>query len=125
MKTFLDTHAAVFLAEGNVEPFGKAAEDLLERSALFVSPVVQLELQLLREINRIVVEPNVVLTQLAEDCGVTMADDPIQAVVLHAMRLGWPRDPFDRLLVATAVLHRAPLITRDQQIHEHFENAVW
>lgn len=97
MKAFLDTHAAVFLAEGNAEAFGRAAEDLLERSALFVSPVVRLELQFLHEVGRIAVAPDVILTLLATDCGVTLANDPIQAVVLHAMRLQWTRDPFDRL----------------------------
>jgi len=125
LKTFLDTHAAVFLAAGDIDEFGRAAQDLLERSALFVSPIVRLELQLLNEIGRISAKPDAVLTYLATDCGVTLADDPIQAVVLHAVRLEWTRDPFDRLLVATAMLHRAPLVTRDQEIHEHFEGAVW
>ncbi|MCP4661265.1 MAG: type II toxin-antitoxin system VapC family toxin [bacterium] len=125
MKAFLDTHTAVILAEGNAEAFGRAAKDLLERSALFVSPVVRLELQLLYEIGRIALEPDAILTQLAADCGVTLANDPIQTVIMHAMPLVWTRDPFDRLLVATATLHRAPFITRDQQILEHFGAAVW
>jgi PIN domain nuclease of toxin-antitoxin system len=42
-----------------------------------------------------------------------------------AMPLSWTRDPFDRLLVATALLHEAPLITRDARIQEHFAGAVW
>ena len=46
-------------------------------------------------------------------------------VVAKAMDLHWTRDPFDRLLVATAVLHKAPFVTRDQKILEHFDGAVW
>jgi PIN domain nuclease of toxin-antitoxin system len=38
-------------------------------------------------------------------------------VVTQAMPLSWTRDPFDRLIVATAILHRAPLVTRDERIH--------
>lgn len=125
MKAFLDTHAAVVLVEGDIEAFGRAAEDLLERSALFVSPLVRLELQFLHEIGRIAVEPDKILTYLATDCGVVQADDPIQAIVAQAMRLDWTRDPFDRLLVATAMLHRAPFITRDELILKRFEDAVW
>lgn len=125
MKAFLDTHAAVALAAGRTEVFGPASADLLERAALFVSPVVRLELAFLFELGRIKVGADDVLGDLVAACGVVVSDDPIQAVVGHAMVLSWTRDPFDRLLVATAALHRAPLITRDRPIHEHFERAVW
>lgn len=125
MKAFLDTHAAVALAEGRVEVFGPAAADLLERSTLLVSPVLRLELAFLHEIGRTKVAPDEILGHLAGTAGVVQSDDPIQAVVMHAMGLTWTRDPFDRLLVATALLHQAPLITRDGTIHEHFGGAVW
>lgn len=125
MKAFLDTHAAVALYEGKREVFGRRAADLAERSALFLSPVVQLELRFLEEIGRISAGPDDVVGGLAMDWGVAISDDPVQAVVAHAMSLGWTHDPFDRLLVATAMLHRAPLITRDRTIHEHFADAVW
>ena len=41
------------------------------------------------------------------------------------MPLSWTRDPFDRLLVATALLHQAPLVTCDTRIQENFPGAVW
>ena len=125
MKAFLDTHAAIALEEGAKEVFGPAAVDLLERAALFVSPVVRLELAFLAEIGRLTVDPDEVLGNLATGLGVVQSDDPMAAVVAEAMRLVWTRDPFDRLLVATAALHRAPLITNDQRIHEYFADAVW
>ena len=125
MKAFLDTHAAVALEEGTIEVFGPAAVDVLERAALFVSPIVRLELKFLAEVGRLTVEPDEVLGGLASKLGIVQSDDPIAAVVAEALRLVWTRDPFDRLLVATAALHRAPLITNDQRIHEHFADAVW
>lgn len=125
MKAFLDTHAAIALEEGALEVFGPAAVDVIERAALFVSPVVRLELRFLAEVGRVTVEPDEVLSGLATKLGVVQSDDPIAAVVAEAMRLAWTRDPFDRLLVATAALHRAPLITSDQKIHENFADAVW
>lgn len=125
MKAFLDTHAAIALEEGAKEVFGPSAVDLLERAALFVSPVVRLELAFLAEIRRLTVDPDEVLGNLATRLGVVQSDDPMAAVVAEAMRLAWTRDPFDRLLVATATLHRAPLITNDQRIHENFVDAVW
>lgn len=125
MKAFLDTHAAVFLYEGRTEAFGAASRNLLEQAVLLVSPLVRLELGFLREVGKITVEPDRILGTLIADCGVTVTGDSLESLVPHAMPLGWTRDPFDRLLVATALAHEAPLITRDGRIHENFSGAVW
>jgi PIN domain nuclease of toxin-antitoxin system len=38
-------------------------------------------------------------------------------VAVRAARLLWNhRDPFDRVIVATAIVHRAPLVTKDDRI---------
>lgn len=123
MKVFLDTHAAVMLWNGDA--FAPRSEDLLERSAIFVSPAVRLELAFLREIERLKVSADEILGALTSELGVVQSDDPLQAVVAKAMDLHWTRDPFDRILVATAVLHKAPFVTRDERILEHFDGAVW
>lgn len=125
MKAFLDTHVAVLLWRGDVGDFSPRAADLIERSALFVSPVVRLELAFLREIGRLTASADEILAALSSDCGVFQSDDPISTIVARAMDLDWTRDPFDRLLVATARLHRAPFLTRDARILEHFEAAIW
>jgi len=123
VKVFLDTHAAVMLWNGDA--FAPKSEDLLERSAIFVSPAVRLELAFLREIERLKVSADEILGALAAELGVVQSDDPLQDVVAKAVDLRWTRDPFDRLLVGTAILHRAPFVTRDQHILENFEGAVW
>lgn len=123
MKVFLDTHAAVMLWNGDA--LGRKSEDLLERSAIFVSPVVRLELAFLKEVGRFKPSPDEILGALSSDLGVVQSDDPLHAVVAKAMGLDWTRDPFDRLLVATAVLHKAPFVTLDELILEHFPDAVW
>ena len=125
MKAFLDTHVGVALEEGALDNFGIAARDLLERAALFISPVVRLELTYLREIGRLTVPPDEILGGLATRLGIVQSEDPIASVVAEALTLSWTRDPFDRLLVATASLHRAPFITSDQRILENFADATW
>lgn len=125
MRAFLDTHAAVFLWEGRIETFGPRSQELLERATLFVSPMVRLELQFLREIGKLTVDPDQILGSLAADAGVVATEDRLDALVPFAMPLSWTRDPFDRLLVATALLHQAPFVTRDRRIHENFPGAVW
>ena len=125
MRAFLDTHAAVFLWEGRAEVFGSRSRELLKRATLFVSPMVRLELQLLREIGKLKVDADQILGSLASDARVVATDDGLDALVPLAMPLTWTRDPFDRLLVATALLHQAPFVTRDRRIHENFPGAVW
>lgn len=125
MRAFLDTHAAIFLWEGRSEIFGPGSRELLERSVLLVSPMVRLEMGFLREVGKLKVEPDLILGSLASDFGVTTTSDPLESLVPLAMPLSWTRDPFDRLLVATALLHETPLITRDTRIRDHFAGAVW
>lgn len=125
VKAFLDTHAAAFMAQGERHLFGAAALDLLDRAALFCSPIVRLELTFLHEIGRIGARPTEILDALGGAYGVQESADPMEQVVLHAVGLGWTRDPFDRLLVATASLHRAPFISRDATIHANYDVAVW
>jgi PIN domain nuclease of toxin-antitoxin system len=125
VRAFLDTHAAVFLWEGRAEAFGSASRELLEQATLFVSPLVRLELQFLRKIGKLKVEADQILGSLASDAGVVVTEDALNALVPLAMPLTWTRDPFDRLLVATALLHQAPLVTRDARIQENFPGAVW
>lgn len=125
MKAFLDTHAAIFLWEGRGEIFGSGSRELLERALLHVSPLVRLELGFLREVGKLKVEPGEILGALTGDYGVTVTADPMDRLVPLALPLSWTRDPFDRLLVATALLHEAPLITRDARIQEHFAGAIW
>jgi PIN domain nuclease of toxin-antitoxin system len=125
VRAFLDTHAAVFLWEGRAEIFGSGSRELLEQSALFVSPLVRLELGFLKECGKLTIEPDQILGSLVTDLGVMVTSDPLDALVPHAMDLSWTRDPFDRLLVATALLHQAPLVTRDTRIHANFAGAVW
>lgn len=125
MMAFLDTHAAVFLWEGRAEVFGAKARKILEHAALFISPMVRLELQFLKEVGKLKVEPDQILGSLTSDLGVTVTSDPLDALVPLAMSLSWTRDPFDRLLVATALLHQAPFVTRDRCIRDNFPGAVW
>ena len=125
VKAFLDTHAAVFLWEGRRDVWRQAVREVLQGSALFVSPLVRLELRFLEEIGRIKINPDEIMGGLALDCGVVTALDPYPEIVAQAMHLSWTRDPFDRLLVANAMLHEATFITRDRTIRANYEQALW
>lgn len=124
-SAFLDTHVVVLLAAGRVGDLGKAGRRLVETATLFISPMVRFELALLRERGRIGVDPDRIVADLARAVGLIEAHDPLSAVVDRALELTWARDPFDRLLVAHALLHDARFVTRDRAIRQHLPTAVW
>jgi PIN domain nuclease of toxin-antitoxin system len=98
---------------------------LLEGADLRVSPIVRLELKFLEEIGRLKVNPTKILRGLSAELGVVSSADVFEHVVAHAVSVAWTRDPFDRIIAATAMLHRSPLITRDRTIRGNYDRAVW
>jgi PIN domain nuclease of toxin-antitoxin system len=92
---------------------------------LFVSPVVELELQLLHEIGRILKGPDAVLHALGREIGLQVTTTEYRSVVTTARALEWTRDPFDRLIVADAILAGAKLVTKDRLIRKHCATALW
>ncbi len=125
MNVFLDTHAAVYLWEGRAERFEQESKRLLRDGILLLSPFVRLELGFLHEIGRLTVTPDEILGGLTGDGGVTVSNARVANVVERAMSMSWTRDVFDRLIVASADLQGAPLLTRDEVIREHYPHAVW
>lgn len=124
MKAHLDTHVALWIAAGQKNKL-RPARALLARSELFVSSIVVVEMELLREIGRIREPVNAVLELLADDHGVHEDSCDTRELAAHARALGWTRDPFDRLIAAHALAARACLITADETIRAHLPQARW
>ena len=122
---YLDTHVVVWLYAGDVERLSPIACKLIESQALLVSPIVQLELEYLREIDRLTVGSALVLESLEQSIGLEMCDRPFAQVVIESIQQSWTRDPFDRLIVAQAKARDARLLTKDRTILSHYDHAVW
>jgi len=121
----LDTHIVCWLYEGRVDFLSGAARAAVETGRLLVSPLVELELQLLNEIGRIIAGPDTVLPALAREIGLQATTTEYRSVVTAARELKWARDPFDRLIVADAILSGAKLVTKDRLIRRHCPVALW
>jgi PIN domain nuclease of toxin-antitoxin system len=114
----LDTHAAVWLLEGSPK-LGKRARAELDRGAsVALSDISLLEVALLERRGALALRPDSVtgLKAFTEQLSVL----PISAeIAADAVRLPLPhRDPFDRIIVATARAHAMVLITRDRKIRD-------
>jgi len=121
---FLDTHALVFLYERRVavfvpraSPSSKPTTSCTPRSAGWSSPCFS------RSGASVSAGRNPRRASVRD--AFDASDERFEAVVAESLALIWTRDPFDRLIVATAALNQAPLITRDRRIQEHYARSVW
>jgi PIN domain nuclease of toxin-antitoxin system len=122
---YLDTHVVVWLAAGRTDlltPVGVAA---IEEHDLLISPMIELELQYLFETGRIRQNGRAVVNALSSEIGLGLCEHPFGEVVVEAVKLDWTRDPFDRLIVAQALLGKAQLLTKDSTIRAHYKHALW
>lgn len=123
-KIFLDTHVLVWLYEGAIERFSPIARKHLEKSELLACPMSLLELDYLFEIKKITESHQKIVRELENQFSLQIPNDPLADIVKAASLLTWTRDPFDRLIVAHANLHRAPLLTKDRHLGKNAQ-CVW
>jgi PIN domain nuclease of toxin-antitoxin system len=119
----LDTHVVVWMASGDPRLSGMAhaAIDNARKSVrgLAISDITLFELSLLFRKKRfeLAVEPESFLSEVERRFVIL----PITAnIALQAFDLpkGYPNDPVDRLIGATALVEDIPLITADREIRK-------
>jgi PIN domain nuclease of toxin-antitoxin system len=86
---------------------------------------VQLELDYLHDIDRLMVGGAHIVADLHHRIGLRMSEVALSALVHTAAALAWTRDPFDRLIVADALVAGAGLVTKDRTIHDRTAIALW
>lgn len=121
----LDTHAVVWLYTGELERFSPEGRATLATDRLVISPIVQLELTYLHEIERLKVGGADIVGDLGSRIGLTISDQPLLSVVHAAAGLTWTHDPFDRLIVADALASSCSLLTKDEAIRQHVATSRW
>ena len=122
---YLDTHVVVWLYAGKIEKLSEQAKELINSHEVIISPIVRLELQYLFEIQRITDEANVIVSDLSDRIGLKMCDKSFNNMASGALGFSWTRDPFDRIIVANAAVNHNILVTKDQNILENYEKAMW
>ena len=106
----LDTNALIWIDRGHPR-----ATALRRSAALYVSPATVLELQVLAEAGRIRLRSGSVRSVLDDDRWI-IDDPPAIEWFERSCDLSWARDPFDRLIVAHALLRRWRIATADGSI---------
>jgi PIN domain nuclease of toxin-antitoxin system len=123
---YLDTHVVAWLYGLGPQALSPAAAETIGASNdVRISPMARLELQYLYEIGRVTRPAAEVVDALAATLGLSVCSADFPAVANAAESMDFTRDPFDRLIVAQASLHGAPLVTKDEHLHRHYASAVW
>ena len=62
---------------------------------------------------------------LETQIGLSICNAPFEEIVNKALSFTWTRDPFDRLIAASATYAHMRLLTKDETIRKHIKVAVW
>ncbi len=122
---YLDTHIVVWLYNCEISRFSKKTLEVIEKNDLFICPATVLELQYLREINRIKTDALLIINSLKASIGLQISNVSFEDVVNVSLLQTWTRDPFDRMIVGAASVGNDILITKDSQILKNYHNAYW
>ena len=128
-----DTHPLVFFSTDKKQRLGRNAKRIFRQAergrARIVIPVTVLEEMLrLSEDGRIrlAVPFSELVARYGQESGPFFIQDYTPDILLQAASYPSIRDPFDRVIVATAATLGYPLITHDSFLHdEEFVPVVW
>lgn len=124
-RLFLDTHAVIWLAEGQSNKFSHKGHDLLSKRRLLISPMVRLELNYLKQKLRFNEEPDVTLAMLRDQINLQVDELPLNTIIGTSLNMNWTRDVFDLLITAQAKYYNCPLLTKDRKITAYYQKAKW
>lgn len=122
---YLDTHAVIWLENGELYKFGCLSLDYLANCHLLISPIVKLELQYLHQIKRLNENSDTIIGNIAKKVSFSVCKKSWIDVVNVAIDCHFSRDVFDRLIVAHAMLDGDFLISKDHKIYEFYVKTIW
>jgi PIN domain nuclease of toxin-antitoxin system len=124
VKLLLDTHAALWWLSDD-ERLGRTSTDLITDGSnqILLSAAVVWEVAIKRSLGKLEAPGDFAATLLGAGA------QPLPIRVDHAEAVGelpWHhRDPFDRLLVAQAMIERAVVVSDDDALHPYGVPLVW
>lgn len=128
MKLLLDTHAFVWALADPARLSGPARAAMTNpRAELFVSMTSAWELAILQGLGRVRLDVSldVVFTEVLAALRIRLLPIQLRHVVAVAGLPAHHRDPFDRLLVATALSETLALVSRDRALERYAVTVVW
>lgn len=128
MKYLLDTHTFLWLA-ADPDRLSDSVRDIIinPENDLLLSAASGWETALLWKLNRIELpeDPSLFIPQVIHALSLTPLAIGFETAISAATLPLIHRDPFDRLLVATAMVEKVPLLGKDTIMTEYGVELVW
>jgi PIN domain nuclease of toxin-antitoxin system len=127
MNLLLDTHTLIWFFNGDILLSEKAKRSIIEiQHRKFVSIVSVWEIAIKISLNKLTFEGKTIgFLDLINDSGfVLLSVDKNHILELEKLPF-IHRDPFDRLLVATAISEKMHIVTADTNIQKYSVNYIW
>jgi len=125
MRCFLDTHIVVWLYEKRLNLLSEKAKKYIEENDLFISPIVEMEIEYLFEIGKIIDNSETIVSHLEKYIDLRVDEGDFREIVKISINEKWTRDPFDRIIVAHAKLKDLTLISKDETISKNYFRAMY
>ncbi len=123
MNLLLDTHVLIWTLENNLSLSGDAREAIIDgKNMVFVSAASAWEISIKEAMGRIEVPDN-----LNEEIGFnrfTQLNMNFEHAQLAGTLPAIHKDPFDRMLIAQAIIEKLTLVTRDRTIARYDVNLL-
>jgi PIN domain nuclease of toxin-antitoxin system len=126
MTALLDTHALIWWQAGGARLSRRAAREIQDAETILVSPLSFWELATLQRLGRIMLDRDPVrwVGDLLNTERIAVAIlSPEAATWAGGIGEGFPGDPVDRLLYATARDLRVPIISKDARLRHYARTA--
>jgi PIN domain nuclease of toxin-antitoxin system len=128
MKVLFDTCSFLWLALDSPEFSARARSAFLDPdNEVFLSAGSVWEISIKHSRGRLPLpmKPERLIPQLRQQSGIEVLDiDEVAA--LYVDRLPWiHKDPFDRILIAQAVVHGMVILTSDEEIEQYGVKTLW
>lgn len=128
MRYLLDTHTFIWLA-AEPDSLSEAVREiaLIPKNELLLSAASGWETALLWKLNRIELpeEPALFIPQIIQSLSLTPSAISFETAITAATLPLIHRDPFDRLLVATAMQEKVAILSKDRILAEYGIEVVW
>jgi PIN domain nuclease of toxin-antitoxin system len=124
VKLMLDTHALIWALEGSPR-LSKAARKAIETSAneVLVSAASAWEIAIKKSMGRLSVPDD--LIEAVDEAGFVRRPLGFEAAQQLELLPNHHDDPFDRMLIAHALVEHCTLVTKDEQIARYPVTTLW